>query len=847
MASQSERAHTCKLPFRKGPPFLRLNCPDWSKLDIIGQTIIFVELTRHFGSFQNACAALKLHSNEVESFVSTHLQYQQASERGRLMAEQWARDQAVPADDNEDIPPFRPVLIFPSSIAPACDFLQVMGYHDHIQAVRAWSRRTITWPPYIDVTDLDTSTLDQSDINFPEPRRQRAYSRYFGSLGNDSRAIVGFVGVWRPKEDGSPDTRISFINVPAGSVAFGPRGSRQLVNPGRYSICWRTSSLSDNTYNDFVLARNTFDDSEGGNDWPNPPDSGGSQDENGGRKAERENWNVDEEPDTTLPTGLTVNPKAIFGTPMPDADNFKNRSSGPFHSQDEPQGPSRDLENPQLQQTWSSWPGQIFQFRLPRDYTVLGPLGHVLTFDPPKYEKYDEMGNPHGVGGTYFIVPFQDTQRAMCFTMEDLPIDVSIRFKFTERLVLIRNGMVLPRFVEPGVHEWSTRDGMLEFYNAHGCYDVMHTEGRDNILLESGRDQLARNEEHMEHGRNVAGHSSPIREAIETLAPHRDWLYRQEAKSTRLEQEIEGRARLDARNAREKARRDILIEERESRQQALEVREAQEQARVDAAVREDTAISQGVKNRRGRRKQNSNGRFDPNPSNLPPASSYLGDTQQHNQQSIDPTAITAPDITAEEKVTPRRGRPAGATRRKRADDDEDEAFTPTRSRPARGRNPRSAQRTPTPKMSQEQPANDVSDVGNPQSTSVLGKRRTRAATSQVQPENSGSGSASARMDQSSGALTATKPRRTVPERKPIGPLLEAIRADPIIEGGRGTALHFSTVPGVNRRETAPGAVNDSGAIGRNTMGLRPIAMKRTSVPQEPFGCDEDEFEDEMDQ
>ncbi|KAI0451563.1 hypothetical protein F5B21DRAFT_375979 [Xylaria acuta] len=842
MASQPERAYTCKLPSRKATSFLRLNSPDWSKIDIIGQTIIMAELAPRFGSFRNACAALNLQSNEADSFLSTHLQYQQASERGRLIAEQWGRDQAVPADDDADIPQQRPVLIGVSSIAPACNFLESLGFQEHVQAVRAWSRRHITWPPYIKLTDLDTSKLDQADISFPAPQKQRAYSRYIGSLGNDSRAMIGFVGAWRPKEDGSPDTRISFINVPDGSVAFGPRGSRELINPGRYSVCWRVGSLSDNEYNDFVLARNTSDGHEDGRNF----------DLHKGSKAGLETLNTDQGPtmtDTTLPADSTVNPKAIFGNHAPDPDNFEDRNPGPFHARDEPQGPSRKLENSQLQQTWSSWPGQIFQFRLPRGYTILGPLGDILTFDPPQHERYDETGNPHGVGGTYFIVLFQKTRRAISFKMDELPANVSFRLKITESLVFIRNGMVLPRFVEPGVHEWSTQDGRLDFYNAHGYYDILQTEGRYNILPGFDSDQSANNEEYREHGLNVVGNPSPIGEAFKTLGPHREWLDRQEAKSKRLEQEIEERARLDARNAREKARRDILIEERESRQQALEVRETQDQARVDATVREDTAIAQSVKNRRGRRKQSSNGQFNPNPSALPAVNSQPGDTEQQKQQSIDSANVAGPDASVKDKAAPRRGRLVRATRRKRADDDEDEDYTPTTSRSARGRKPRSAQQTPTPKNSQGQSTNDVSDVGDPQFVSVPRKRRTRAVEPQAQPENSGSGSASTRMDQSSGALTGTNPPRTGPKRKPIGPLLEAIRANPIIEGGSGTALHFSTVPDVNIRETAPSTVNDSGAIGRNEMGPRRRAAKPTnlSVPQEPSGHDQDEDEDEMDQ
>ncbi|KAI0543956.1 hypothetical protein F4679DRAFT_589962 [Xylaria curta] len=784
MASQLKRAYTCKLPSRKGASFLRLISPDWSKLDIIGQTIILAELLPHFGSFQNVCAALKLQSNEVESFLLSHLQYQQAAERGRLIAEQWGRDQAVPADDDKDIPQQRPMLLLPSSIAPACNFLESMGYQEHVQAVKAWGQRIITWPPHINVTNLDTTRLDQIDIEFPAPRKRKAFSRYTGALGDDSRAIVGFVGDWRPNDDGSPDTRMSFITVPEGSVAFGPRGSRELIEPGRYSVCWRTGSLSGNAYNDFVLARNAPDDYEDGNERPTQSEPKIYEDANEDLKAQLEASNADQGPDiadATPSASLTVNPKAIFGPSTPDPYSYADMKAGPFHRQDEPQGPSRKLENPQLQKMWSGWPGQIFQFRLPRGYTVSGPLGHILTFDPPEHERYDETGNPHGIGGTYFVVQFQKTDRAVSFKMDDLPADVPFRLKTTESLVFIRNGLVLPGFVEPGVHEWSTRSGRLDFYNGRGCYNIVSMDGQDNILPES--DQAAYNEAYRQQGQH-AGIPPLIREAFKTLAPHREWLDRQEAKTRQLEHEIQERARLEARNAREKARRDLIIEERQSRQQVAKAREreAQEQARLDATTLEDGTVLQSVMSRRGRKKQSSNYHVDlnSNAANLQP-----GDIDEQERWLIESANAQAPSG---------RGRTPRATRRKRVDDDEDEDYQPTTSRPTRARKPRAA---PTPRKSQAPSANDIE---NPQLTPVPQKRRTRAPASQVGKR--GPRSANVGIGQPS---TGT---RAAPERKPIAPLLEAIRDASAAEGNGDRLPDLSTVPKVGDEEMITDAAED---------------------------------------
>ncbi|KAJ8125723.1 hypothetical protein O1611_g7915 [Lasiodiplodia mahajangana] len=474
-SSQGDRALTCNLPSKNNTPFLLMNFPDWSKLDIIGKTILLAELTPRLGSFQNACRALSLQSNEVKSFLETYQRDQEAFDRGELFLGQWAQNEAALAY-GEDIPQQQPIFISASSIEPACDFLRFLVYDEHVPAVQSWVGRYIVWPPRIDVSQPDVYGLCQQEITFPQPRPQARYFRYTGSLGNDTRAMVALAGAWRPKADGTPDVRIAFIDVPHGTIAYGPSGPKAIVGSGRYYICWPTSSLKDNIYNDFVFARNSTDtreellDKVSQADYrarcaSNNPTSFGLDD---GPMAER--------------VQTTVNPRGIFGFNMPEPHSIDNK--GPFHSSYEPQGPPRDLPNPGLQGMWDNWHGQIFQFRLPRDYAVLGPLGTIITFDPIPYERYDKVGNPHGIGGTYHIVPPQESSTVMAFKISELPPDVPLRMKTTEPLVLIRNGMVLPRFVAPGVHEWSVREGHLDFYDAKGCYDVLNTEGRYNILPE---------------------------------------------------------------------------------------------------------------------------------------------------------------------------------------------------------------------------------------------------------------------------------------------------------------------------------------------------------------------------
>ncbi|KAI1146684.1 hypothetical protein F4825DRAFT_472293 [Nemania diffusa] len=785
MASEGEKALTCKVPSRKDKPFLRFNLPDWSKIDIIGQTIILAELTPHFGSFQNTCTALSLQSNEVESFLETHLNYQRASEQGSLTADQWGRDHVVPSD-GEDIPQQRPILISASSIEPACEFLRFLGYQDQVQAVQAWVQRTIVWPPHIDVTGLDMTGLDQSDITFPTPREQKRYSRYTSSLGNDARAVVALAGAWQPK-DGAPDARIAFIDVPEGAMVYGPSGGRVLGDGGRYNVCWPTNSLSDNTYNDFVLARNTVDQR---------PDSIDIDNLNKMQCYDGSDRSIVYHPDIERYRGglrdTTINPKGVFGMSMPDKHSIPNQ--GPFHKQDEPQGPLGGSEDPELQKMWDTWYGQIFQFRLPHGYSILGPQGNILTFDHQKWERYDVFGNAHGVGGTYFIVSTPSRNRPMTFKMSELPPDVYLRFKLTQPLVFIRNGMVLPRFVEPGVHEISVREGHLDLYNARGCYNILQTESSYNILPDviqsSSPEEVPQdhehNDEHEEHWVNMEDYDDgePSEKGKMAQTQQLDmnealalWFQRQEAEQLVLQQGKETRAQLDARNAEMKIAREKT---------AAEKRTAEERARMERVIREDVTIARSTHARRT---------SNPRPRAI-----------QQQQQFVDSAIVIDSDDTEENNTQRKRGR-------KRLDSAELE-YKPKRPRT---KNPKSTQAKCASKKLQAKPRTLLALA--PQSSPAQGRKP------KLQMENHGPGPAPTGVRQPSAASTGPSPPRTALVRKPIGPLLDAIRANHNDEGGSGTALQQPGISQVNGQEVGGHTIdvnNNNALLVTTTTSLGPL-------------------------
>ncbi|KAK5633030.1 hypothetical protein RRF57_008744 [Xylaria bambusicola] len=798
MAPLPERAYTCKLPARKDASFLKPITPDWAKIDIVGQTIMLAELTSHFGSFQDTCRALKLQSNEVKSFFLAYLKYQQECNEGRLIAQQWGRDHEVTTALGKDIPQQRPLFVAPSSIAPACDFLHTLGYQECVGAVQSWARRVILWPPNIDVSDASLSNLDQYDIAFPQPREERRYSRYMSALQYDTRARVALVATWAPKEDGTPDTRMSFINVPAGSMAYGPRGSRELPVSGRYYICWSTMSLFHDEYHDLVLANNVSDTQEAGNNQAESPvhDGSGCDDVSDERTqfpfdeidhqiAELQEFITKQGP--LVPhMESTVNPKDIFGSSLANTHMLRQRNTRPFHSQTEPQGPLRSIENPQLQRLWDTWPGEVFQFRLPPEYTIIGPQGHILTFDPSKYQSYDNSGSPQGLGGTYFIVSPSNMSLPASFKMEELPTHVALRFKTCQPLVIVRNGMVLPHFVEPGVQEWSIREGFLDLYGAHGCYNVHHGEAHYNIFpgLGAMRNPLVQEPHHnhglrarrdngldgtyMVHNKTATANPALIREALKIRPPQKDWLHRKEDESLQVQQDAE----VNCWHARDTVHRHVLEKERAPQDQELYTQESREEEEIDTTISDGTAIEQDAPSRRLRKKRAK-------PDLL--------------EDFIKLECIAEEEALAEWGTTP------DTSRRKRKRSEEDDEYAPTRPNKSRTKKTTSAQKNTASKKPQQKASNDPK---------------------------------------------GTRPVRASATRKPIGPLLDAIQANQ--QNGTMT-LTLSSLPKSNNSQAAPSPVKKNAVVRRNKISLRIRAPKPPAASEEPLGYDPDETEDEEEQ
>ncbi|KAI1821072.1 hypothetical protein F4861DRAFT_542278 [Xylaria intraflava] len=372
------------------PPVL--DPPTWSMVDIIGRNVIMSELTTRSGSFQYACGILGLSQHEALMFLRIYCE-DRAAHAARVVARDTLgqRNVVVP-ETGENLAAPRFVYIPEASIALACEFLEAVGCDDYVDTVWQWA---------------DTKHKLATDCYFDGRASQ------FASQRTEHRPTQ------KPKSP-STDEYSGITRQRHPSNTYGPRGAK-LMLAGRYHVCWPVDINSNDEYNDFVIARNS---ARLGSASEHQLESLGSMIYHGSNAA----------------NGSAQRVQSVY--------------QNPFLAENAPQGASRRLELRSLQNVLSNWDGEVAQFRLPPGYTLLGPQGKLSTFEPGEFQVYDGNGTPGRVGGTYRVVLPRAFNDHMMYEMEDLPDNVAFRFKANEKLVVIRNGNILPRFEQaayPGV------------------------------------------------------------------------------------------------------------------------------------------------------------------------------------------------------------------------------------------------------------------------------------------------------------------------------------------------------------------------------------------------------------
>ncbi|KAK8080013.1 hypothetical protein PG997_007831 [Apiospora hydei] len=259
--------------------------------------------------------------------------------------------------------------------------------------------------------------------------------------------------------------------------------------------------------------------------------------------------------------------------------------------------------------------------RLPPQYYVIGPTGHLITFDgdfgdhsAPTACNLDDFGQPcrhgklpYGLGGVYsFHLPLETGVR---YTQDNLVMPhlreaVHARFSMPGCYALYRDDCLMPRTIAPGFHELrkvrklQRVDGKIT--EAKTTTDLMHESGQYMILNDmalyqkrllpnsaTGANASSKSDDHSsgdeedEEGMGAAAATKSVPqhmqntllEAQRILGPHRE----------QFEAELE-----------EEGRQEILAEKRElAREKARAVKELQEEKKKKA-LQKRTRASRGA-------------------------------------------------------------------------------------------------------------------------------------------------------------------------------------------------------------------------------------------------------------
>ncbi|KAK8051454.1 hypothetical protein PG993_002839 [Apiospora rasikravindrae] len=309
-----------------------------------------------------------------------------------------------------------------------------------------------------------------------------------------------------------------------------------------------------------------------------------------------------------------VSPKnLLYGTPVRRPFSFvESPEITPDKLAGMPTGPIVRTNTPVIGKPASYEP--YLTIRLPPQYYVIGPTGHLITFDgdfgdhsAPTACNLDGFGQPcrhgklpYGLGGVYsFHLPLDTgvryTQDAL--VTPQLPEAVHARFSMPGRYALYRDDFLMPRATAPGTHELR-KVRKLQRINgtitkAKTTMDLMHEAGQYMILNDmapyrkrilpsfatganasSKSDEPSSGDEEDEEELAAAGATksmpqhmqNTLLEAHRILGPHRE----------QFEAELE-----------EEGRQEILAEKRElAREKARAMKEHQEEKKKKALRRQ---------------------------------------------------------------------------------------------------------------------------------------------------------------------------------------------------------------------------------------------------------------------
>ncbi|KAI1081630.1 hypothetical protein F5B20DRAFT_588234 [Whalleya microplaca] len=512
---------------------------DWPDLDFVAQSIILKEIGDNLKSFQDACILISLGPIDAEQFLSRYRELRAQADRW----EQYVRSGA--SDKGKDIIPDNPgpIRVNTGSLTYGCAFLSSLGLGKYIPSVQAYGNRFTSWPLNIDYSKYDPTQLVISSLEFPDTSPYLEAHKA-STFGHDS-AVIAFQTADPSIAVTGLRWRIHYFYLPSGARIISSAGVGKIpacaTTGGRFLVLYPDrDELTIHNPNEFLIVTNAprgssnlvpSEDAMVQSNQPadrlpmeDPANDYEGQVEYMIRQNEQEARRAMTTPKTTGPT-------------MSQASLQCRKEA--HHNINTPTGPPHKAQVMELQDLANQGYRVLFSFHLPQGCRILCPTLDLMNF-VHKNEITDELStSATSEDGIYTFVMSDDHSQALNITEKGLPDNSLLRMTFDEPMAVFRNGSLLPRPMETGLHELRlTADPMMDVFSENGMYHLFTNmyvppgpSGDDcsppvstpqGVETSTSQTPITPKEYPNERFANA------IEEALEILKPYRDFLDREE-------------------------------------------------------------------------------------------------------------------------------------------------------------------------------------------------------------------------------------------------------------------------------------------------------------------------------
>ncbi|KAI1102342.1 hypothetical protein F4804DRAFT_353750 [Jackrogersella minutella] len=435
--------------------------PRWSHIDYSAQAIILKEMTDCLGSLMMACTTLRLRQQEIDEFLKRHGE-----------------------EPSQEV-----YLIHRALVQHGCKYLEYLELGKYAKNVGEWSGwHSGDWPLVIKPIHIPPNDLElfNFDLNLPSFSQLEAENRQKtrdliiqGLVPPGTESVALSFNIAKPSFVGSPQgatIRIHYIRLPAGATVIGPSGKKELFESGRYSVVYPSTYPNVPAAYEMLICENA------------PKYPMGSERDTIGLSSEPTNveqrqldnteWQEQpgyqdkEQAKRHIPAAFEQNLPLLDSDHVPVIpDTFSHGSHLPLQSESDAIRLDPNSYNPQANHLADHGYKAMMQFCLPKGYFIVSPKGYSMSFDAHHMTLGDGL-SPSGLGGEYTVIPPGGNADVPLYHSLSLDDAELMRMTFKEPMALFRDGKMLPRLLEQGIHRFARKNGELEVSGELGKYDL---------------------------------------------------------------------------------------------------------------------------------------------------------------------------------------------------------------------------------------------------------------------------------------------------------------------------------------------------------------------------------------